>query len=274
MKRIVIDPGHGGSDPGSSGNGLVEKDLNLQIALNLQNFLSSGWECQLRLTRDRDIFVSLSDRVKFANSWPSDFFYSVHCNAFSDANANGWESYIRLSPTPAEKTQQRIIHETVWQYLRRFQVRDRGMKQAGYFVLRNTKNSAMLSEYLFVTGDRDNVLLKDAEILKGMAYVTAQGLAKALNLPEKKEVNEAMDNAIVINSYADFPAAEPLARKLNAPLFIRLALNDLNKAKTIFVCGGDLQQIKEAAPKAKIINLSGADRYQTSENIARLLQQL
>lgn len=82
MVKIFIDPGHGGSDPGATGNGLQEKTLTLQIALALRTILINEYEgVSLLLSRTSDQYVSLSDRTNAANSWGADFFLSIHINA-------------------------------------------------------------------------------------------------------------------------------------------------------------------------------------------------
>jgi hypothetical protein len=81
-----------------------------------------------------------------------------------------------------------------------------------------------------------------------------------------------MDYGIVIGSFADFPAVEPLAMKLQAPVFLAKALQEVNKCKTIIVCGADNKIVKSMAGSSNIINLSGADRYETYANIANYLK--
>ncbi|MDD4855208.1 MAG: N-acetylmuramoyl-L-alanine amidase [Sulfuricurvum sp.] len=104
-KVIVIDPGHGGKDSGATGNGYMEKDIVLQVGLQLAEQLRSiGYT--VYLTRSNDTFIELKDRTKFANDKLADLFLSVHANAIpkgSDANAAyGIETYF-LSPGRSER---------------------------------------------------------------------------------------------------------------------------------------------------------------------------
>ncbi|MCD6219102.1 N-acetylmuramoyl-L-alanine amidase [Candidatus Calescamantes bacterium] len=93
LKKIVIDPGHGGKDPGAIGwGGLKEKDITLKIALYLRDYLENE-EFDVFLTRKRDIFVPLSKRVSFSNSHQADLFISIHCNASLSRYATGFETY-------------------------------------------------------------------------------------------------------------------------------------------------------------------------------------
>lgn len=82
-----------------------------------------------------------------------------------------------------------------------------------------------------------------------------------------------MDYGVVINSYADFPAAEPVAIKYQAPLFFMNALKEAGKCKTLIVCGGDVNVVKKVAPASQIIDLSGKDRFETYIKIREFLQR-
>jgi N-acetylmuramoyl-L-alanine amidase len=93
-RRIVIDPGHGGHDPGAVGpNKLYEKDVVLDIALKLRKILSKDPNVEVFLTRDKDIFIPLEQRTAIANSKNADLFVSVHANASPRKAAKGIETY-------------------------------------------------------------------------------------------------------------------------------------------------------------------------------------
>lgn len=90
--RVVIDPGHGGHDPGAIGkNGLKEKDVNLDIALKVKEILKDEFE--IFMTREKDVFISLDERTAFANSKNADLFVSIHTNSNRKKNINGIETY-------------------------------------------------------------------------------------------------------------------------------------------------------------------------------------
>jgi N-acetylmuramoyl-L-alanine amidase len=93
-KRIVIDAGHGGHDPGAIGpKKLCEKDVVLDIALKLRKILSKDPNLEVFLTRDRDVFIPLVERTAIANSKNADLFVSVHANASPNKDAKGIETY-------------------------------------------------------------------------------------------------------------------------------------------------------------------------------------
>ena len=94
-KRIVIDAGHGGHDPGAVGpNKLYEKDVVLDIALKLRSMLSGNPNYEVFLTRDRDVFIPLEERTAIANSKNADLFVSIHANASPHRTAKGVETYM------------------------------------------------------------------------------------------------------------------------------------------------------------------------------------
>ena len=93
-KVVVIDPGHGGHDPGAIGPGhLYEKNVVLDIALKLKKILSSDPHLEVYLTRDKDVFIPLEERTAIANSKNADLFVSIHANASSSRSARGIETY-------------------------------------------------------------------------------------------------------------------------------------------------------------------------------------
>jgi len=153
---IVIDPGHGGRDPGAIGiAGLQEKDINLTIAQRVQQQLQQQGITVL-MTRSDDRFIDLEPRVAFAEEAGADLFVSIHANAISLSRpeVNGLETYyyslgLRLA---------QIIHANV---LRRVNMADRGVRQARFYVLRRTSMPAVLVETGFVTGRDDAARLRD-----------------------------------------------------------------------------------------------------------------
>ncbi|MCX5717972.1 MAG: N-acetylmuramoyl-L-alanine amidase [Nitrospirae bacterium] len=95
VKTIVLDPGHGGYDPGAVGpNGLYEKDIVLDIALKVRTILSKNKNFRILMTRDKDVFIPLVERTAFANSKNADLFISIHVNASPKKTARGVETYL------------------------------------------------------------------------------------------------------------------------------------------------------------------------------------
>jgi len=95
LKRIVIDPGHGGKDPGTcSPSGLKEKDIVLEVALMVAKVLREKPGYEVILTRDHDVFISLEERTAIANAREADLFLSIHVNAAPNHEARGIETYV------------------------------------------------------------------------------------------------------------------------------------------------------------------------------------
>lgn len=98
IRRIVLDPGHGGKDPGAIGpKGLMEKDVVLSIALKARDFIQNSQKLDVKLTREKDIFLPLEERTAYANMVHIEdetLFISLHTNAAEDDRARGIETYI------------------------------------------------------------------------------------------------------------------------------------------------------------------------------------
>ncbi|SEG70290.1 N-acetylmuramoyl-L-alanine amidase [Paenibacillus sp. UNC499MF] len=182
MKKflIVIDFGHGGTDPGAKGNGLREKELTLEIGKRIGAFL--GDRVDVRYTRTGDKFVDLSARAAYANSVGADYFLSVHINA---GGGTGFESFVYTSIKAGSSTEKlrSIIHNHVAPVLARRGLRDRGRKSGDLAVLRQTNMPAVLLEYGFIDTAADAGLLKDDSFIDELARATADGLTEAFGLP-------------------------------------------------------------------------------------------
>ncbi|MEO9970465.1 MAG: N-acetylmuramoyl-L-alanine amidase [Hyphomonadaceae bacterium] len=100
---VVIDPGHGGADPGTSHHGAVERTIVLEAAQKLKTMLDSNPLYDVRLTRSEDTFIELEDRVKLARDWDADLFISIHADAAGTPNVRGAGVY-----TLSAKGQERV----------------------------------------------------------------------------------------------------------------------------------------------------------------------
>lgn len=104
LRRIVIDPGHGGHDPGAIGkNGLEEKEVVLDIAKRLSDMIKKELNIEVILTRESDVFIPLPERTAIANMKEADLFLSIHANASPNRNARGIETYF-LNYTDEEES--------------------------------------------------------------------------------------------------------------------------------------------------------------------------
>lgn len=160
--KVCIDPGHGGNDPGAVSGKLYEKNINLEVALAMKDFLQPYVD--VVMTRSTDIALSLEERVKIANKAGVDFFFSIHCNSAKNTAAKGWECYIISKGGKAEKlairTQAHVFDEST------LSLKDRGIKTDNYYVLRETDAPAVIVENAFIsnTDDRTNILKSKAAL--------------------------------------------------------------------------------------------------------------
>ena len=179
--RLVIDPGHGGKDPGAVGNGLLEKNINLEISKRLAKNLSS-YDVEVILTRDSDIYLDLAERCSIANRVNANYFCSIHVNA---GGGTGFESYIYSGAKADTERLRDTVHGAVAAYLKDAGFVDRGKKKADFYVLRETIMPAVLLENLFIDHKTDAASLKNPAFLDGLAKAITVGLATAMGLRPK-----------------------------------------------------------------------------------------
>ena len=178
--KVVIDPGHGGPDPGAVGiGGLRETDVVLDVCLQVARLLQARG-VQVLMTRTTEVDVDLPPRVALANSSLADAFVSVHANALSRfrPDVNGIESFYfeeagRPSRNLAAALQQQMLSISPGSP-------DRGVKPARFFVIRRTVMPSTLVEMGFVTGALDAPRLADAPYRRRMALALATGILNFL----------------------------------------------------------------------------------------------
>lgn len=171
---VVIDPGHGGPDPGAVGiGGIFEKEIVLDISLQVAQLLENQG-IQTILTRKTDIDLGLQPRVAIANRARATVFVSIHANAISMSrpDVNGIETYHIAGSARgrqlAESIQRQLLAATG--------MRDRGVKRARFYVLVHTTMPAVLVEVGFVTGRDDVPRLRDPATRTQMAQAIVQGI--------------------------------------------------------------------------------------------------
>ncbi len=171
----VIDPGHGGRDPGAIGiGGLQEKHVVLPIAQEVAQILQQRG-VRAVLTRNGDYFVSLAGRVKLAERSDATVFVSIHANAVGGGNSgvNGLETYYYATGYRLAVT----LHRSL---LRQVNVSDRGVRRARFYVLRETAMPAALIEVGYVTGSIDRGNLAKTNYRSQLAEAIANGILEYL----------------------------------------------------------------------------------------------
>ena len=169
---VVIDPGHGGRDPGAVGiNGLQEKQVVNDIAPQVAEILREQG-VNVVMTRERDVEVDLSPRVQVAERANASVFVSIHANAISMSrpDVNGLETFY------ASNAGQRLANTVHNHILQVMGIRDRRVRSARFYVIRRTSMPAILIETGFVTGAEDAPNLADPEWRARMSGAIAEGI--------------------------------------------------------------------------------------------------
>lgn len=174
-KVIVIDPGHGGKDPGAIDNGLREKDVNFDIVIYLKEFLDKEKDIKVYYTRLDDSYPTLGDRSDLANDVEADFFVSVHNNWYT-SSANGTEVYYLAPSSKPGMTSIKLAEIFQNSIVSAVGTKDRGIKSGNLFVLRNTDMPAILIEVAFLSNPSDVAKLKSNTFKKN----TANAIYKAI----------------------------------------------------------------------------------------------
>ncbi|MDW7772326.1 MAG: N-acetylmuramoyl-L-alanine amidase [Desulfobulbaceae bacterium] len=214
VRKIVIDPGHGGKDPGAMANGLREKDITLQVAKKTAARLADRYEYEITLTRDSDTSLPLEERTAIANTSKADLFVSIHVNAHPSDTVRGIETfYLNLASNTeamrvaarenattthhisdlqdilSELMQNSKIQESsiLADYVQNslisglqdtpYKTENLGVKQAPFYVLLGAEMPAVLAEISFLSNREDAARLRDEKYLDEIAAKIAAGVA-------------------------------------------------------------------------------------------------
>lgn len=214
IRRIVVDAGHGGHDPGASGaGGTKEKDVVLQIALKLARKLREELGLDVVLTRSTDVFLELQERTAIANKVGADLFVSIHANASLNRNSTGIETYY-LNLAKTEKAAQlaakengtslekvSLLQAVLFDLMANYKLNDSahladdvqkavyhrvgsrypgvknlGVKQGPFYVLVGATMPSILVETAFVSNEREEERLKDPQYQE----TTAEGIMEGI----------------------------------------------------------------------------------------------
>jgi len=173
-KTIIVDPGHGGRDPGAVGvTGLQEKLVAMDTSEKLASYLRAHG-ARVIFTRTSDYFISLGGRVNTAHNYGGDIFVSIHANAHPDRSVSGTETYYNsanqgwASRNLASLVQKELVAHSG--------LRNIGVKQANFYVIRYTRMPSILVELAFLSNWHDESLLRQASFLDGQAQAITRGI--------------------------------------------------------------------------------------------------
>ncbi|MED4905219.1 N-acetylmuramoyl-L-alanine amidase [Parageobacillus thermoglucosidasius] len=243
MVKIFIDPGHGGADPGAIGNGLQEKNVTLQIAVRVRDILLAEYDnVSIRMSRIGDQTVSLTERTAAANTWGADFYLSIHVNS---GGGTGYEDYVYPGVGSPTTTYQKNIHEEI---IKLVDFLDRGMKQANFFVLRETNMPAVLTENGFIDNANDAAKLKSSSFIENIARGHVNGIVRSFGLPKKSAgtLYKVQIGAFRVKTNADHLAAKAKAKGFNVYVIYKDGLY-----KVQIGAFANLENAKQLAEKAK-----------------------
>lgn len=182
---VVLDAGHGGFDPGASGNTLKEKDINLKITQGVGRLLEQNG-ITVVYTRNDDRYVGLEERSNMANQLNASIFVSIHNNASNLPSVSGTETYFYAPASEPELFAQRDARARLAKAIQTELVsmlsrNDRGVKEANLSVLRNTKMPSALVEVAFLSNPTDEALLQNDDFVNRAALAIANGIMAFMN---------------------------------------------------------------------------------------------
>ncbi len=204
---VCLDPGHGGSDNGAIGIYCTEKEANLNVAYLARSYLEQVPECDtVSMTRLADEYVSLVDRVEYANAGGYDRFVSIHHNAFNGA-VQGTETYCDTEGSPESFAFRDVTHPYI---VDAFQYTDRGVKTAGFYVIKYTEMPSILGEASFL----DYITLWNESwrlFTQWQDHCGAEGWAYCAGVCENllSPITPPYLSRVVDNSYPSFSTAGP-----------------------------------------------------------------
>ena len=171
---VAIDPGHGGRDPGAVEGDIYEKDVNLAIAKKVKQLIDADPTMATVMTRDIDLFVSLEDRIAFAEEQGADLYVSIHINSFSDPGVGGVEVLVdnaRADDDPsyvlASMLQDALTEATGW--------RDRGVRSQESYLQRTTMPAAS-AEIGYLSNPSERESLTSEAFQQTIAQAVVQGI--------------------------------------------------------------------------------------------------
>ncbi len=215
VRVIVIDPGHGGIDPGAVGRkGLYEKDVNLAVSKYLYDMVRDSLGITVKMTREKDEYISLRERTNIANRNSADLFVSIHCNATPKRSKTmkGFETYFLSEARTNEERAVAALENAALQFdgvqptdevsrilydlaqstylnesnhfaeaiqdnvARLLPIPSRGVKQAGFYVLRGAFMPAVLVECAFISSTEEEKLLRTKSFRKKLAHCIFCGI--------------------------------------------------------------------------------------------------
>ncbi|MBP3964769.1 N-acetylmuramoyl-L-alanine amidase family protein [Paenibacillus lignilyticus] len=174
-KTIVLDPGHGGKDVGSTGGaGTYEKDVTLLTALNVKEKLA-GQGATVVMTRDSDTTISLKGRTAVAQTENADLFISIHFDAFQTRDVYGMTTYYNK---PHDREIAEHIHEQLFK--QDMHTKDRGVQFGDYHVIRENAKPAVLLELGYISNKNEEARMQTESFQEQLSTAITNGVIESL----------------------------------------------------------------------------------------------
>jgi N-acetylmuramoyl-L-alanine amidase len=177
-RSIVLDPGHGGDDPGAIGNGLYEKEVVLDVGIKTREMMKNAG-ARIVMTRANDVFITLTNRAKIGNNSNGDSFISIHANSYPGSSPNGSETYWNDIYSSAQS--QALAAEIQTVLVKKLQTYNRGVKEADFYVIKYVKIPAVLVELGFISNPEDAKKLASQTYRRLAAEAITQGTINFYN---------------------------------------------------------------------------------------------
>lgn len=186
MKKIMIDIGHGGSDPGAQSNGLIEKAVNLIVGLMIAEELKP-YDCEVKTSRVSDVSLPPDNRVKLINDYNPDICISIHHNSAADSKVRGSEVIHSYSDKSDDVLAQDILNRLnkAGMPVRRMFTKLNDQGKDWYYMIRSIKAQSVIVEGGFLSNLEDAKLLKDNSYLQAEANAIAEAIVAYLKLSPK-----------------------------------------------------------------------------------------
>lgn len=276
---IVIDPGHGGADPGAQNSGLKEKDINLDISIRLRKILESKG-CIVILTRevDKDFYLpgfvlgrmakraELDNRINMATENNADLFISVHTNSFPRPNTYGMETYYHLNSSPGK-----ALAELIQKQLTQLQSDNKRKSKAGdYYLINQSKMPAVIVEVGFISNPRERNLLLSNNYRDSIADAIGTGIEHYFNdFPQgvRESIQTVSQEGPPLNSddayklyfpSSDLESLVPENRHINPSTWSKLTLSQKSTLLLRELIQGPqtVTSTRTITPKTKLLSLT------------------
>jgi N-acetylmuramoyl-L-alanine amidase len=228
-KTIILDPGHGGYDPGAVNGNIHESDITMAQALKVKEILQNRGYTNVLLTRDSDNFIGLDNRTKFETDNSANLFVSFHCDSVDNPNARGFTVYTSGS------VNSNILGESISSELERGLKRsgrfhsNRGVRKSGYRVVIKTKSPAALIECGYLRNPDDLSTMTDTT--DDIEHSVADGIELYLKLPDEIRKQCKPYDKIIEQKTREF--SQRLGYKLDSDLVRAVLFRESPKGETV-----------------------------------------